>query len=992
MATERSPLLSAHYTPARPLNLDSPDNASIAGEGSGAAGGAAAGKAAQRQCFNEEDEELKRCNVFQSVHRTYQLIQDYVDIPLSEAQLRDPELHFNIVLPLVELLASHNEPSIVYVLLLVRLQFIREGNSVLASSSLNESRASLCEMLAVRLLRHQASTAKGPAQGLLAMARALVGGFHAFQGASEEVLNRIREKEGYAGRIGALSGAGKTNALELAILGKARMFIKSQTTQKVITAIYDGKITYSSSSFIDILPDRWKHKEIALYNVRKAPLLDHYRLRVPRYRNMIDFGTFIVLFLSFILVIVDRHSRHELNPVSAISFQEVWFAVYSLGYSLDKLASIAEHGWSVYSAGLTNGLDAASVPIYIAAFVLRVHSVLTNDAHGSDRAYAILSCAACLLFPRLAFTTISNNLLVLSLRAMIADFVYLMGITVFCFVGFVFALNHLSEGDYSVARISEWLVFIFFGLDGSGIDESPRFDPVLGPILFISFAALSNTLLTSVLVAILSTTYATVAGDAAAEDMFRRAVNCFEGVKSNSLFDYVPPFNLVALVILWPLSHFLSPRWFHKVNVFATRTLSLPILLLIALYERQSAPEALVAEWLVRMRVAITARLPSAWSEKLSLLEGAHWECEAVFEYTPSGDEKDSTDDEFDNGSTFGEDDDEEEVLADSVMNGGESRPISTRASALLDPARIQVAQQKMQAQASSGSYSRSESTLRSPSSGTGHATPIPLSRQASFAHDPETGSTIRAPKPAARPTLPEHPPVSDNQPQRFSLADNTFPVFSDSPPSSPGSNGRRQFEKDPNLSTSTRFAPLPSGRGGSSSGAGGSRDLRRSQTTYERLPANAARGRRSSVDNTADASGIEWPEMISSSAPNKESPLARLYAHPGLQDDLEGPGLAAGATGAAGVGKGGAIRRRMSMGPATGHARFGSEGAAALASSVRSRRGTAAQPPLAGEPSTSEMMEMIRGLVATVSRLEKKLDEERKERKRGGSGEDADE
>ena len=51
------------------------------------------------------------------------------------------------------------------------------------------------------------------------------------------------------------------------------------------------------------------------------------------------------------------------------------------------------------------------------------------------------------------------------------------------------------------------LIFIYFGLDGTGIDKSPKFDPVLGPLLFISFAALSNTLLTAVLVAILSTTF-----------------------------------------------------------------------------------------------------------------------------------------------------------------------------------------------------------------------------------------------------------------------------------------------------------------------------------------------------------------------------------------------------------------------------------------------------------------------------------------------------
>ena len=87
------------------------------------------------------------------------------------------------------------------------------------------------------------------------------------------------------------------------------------------------------------------------------------------------------------------------------------------------------------------------------------------------------------MFPRLAFALISNNVLILSLRAMLADFAWLMGIAVFwyvpciaacdsadsySFLGFVFALNHLCDGLYSVARISEYLIFIWFGLDGKG--------------------------------------------------------------------------------------------------------------------------------------------------------------------------------------------------------------------------------------------------------------------------------------------------------------------------------------------------------------------------------------------------------------------------------------------------------------------------------------------------------------------------------------------
>ncbi|GAA5980633.1 hypothetical protein JCM10908_001716 [Rhodotorula pacifica] len=906
--------------------------------------------------FYEEDEVLKACNVFGNVHRVYGMIEEYVDIPLSDEQMRGPEIQFAIIQPLEAALAEQNDISIVYVLLLCRLQFIRERDSALASSSLNETRAHLCELLAIKLLRHQAAVVKGAGQGLLAMARALVGGFHAFQGASEEVLERIRQREGYGSRVAA-EGMGRTNALELAILGKARTFIKSQATQRVIGAIFDGRITYSSSSFIDILGDKWKSKQIELYDVHKTPLLDHYRLRVPKYRSMIELGNFLVLFASFLLVILDRHSRYEHIPVSRLSAIEIFFFVYSVGYSVDKLASIAEHGWSVYAAGLTNGLDAASVPIYIAAFVLRAHSVITNDARASDRAYAILSTAACLLFPRLAFATISNNLLILSLRAMLAEFLYLFGITVFCFIGFVFALNHLSEGDYSVTRISEWLIFIFFGLDGSGIDESPKFDPVLGPILFIAFAALSNTLLTSVLVAILSTTYASIASDAAAEDMFRKAVACFEGVKGNSLFDYLPPLNLIALFVMWPLSHFLTPRWFHKVNVFATRTLSLPILLLIALYERQSATGSFITEWFTRTKVALTAKLPRQWADKLSLLEGAHWECEAVFEYTPSGDEKSSTDeddfDDTDDESALGPDE-----VDEAVRRATETMRYGNRASAVIDGNRVPGAIQRVASSSSAPGGSPPSGLLqiqkqRLDGSAT-PSSPMPLSRQPSYAAAAET-STIRAAS-RSRPSnlthskliSPTSPVEPEGVPPPVSVSDAAHAALASSPPSSPR----------------THFAPPPRPR---TTGL----ELKRARTMEERLPANARGGaqhrrRRSSMSYAPRSDGSEssfrGADFLGTSAPTRDSPLARLYHVQAGEDDAQQ--------------RVGALRRRMSLGPNTAGARHGrqlSEGAVG----VRRVNGTSPS----SEPSTAQLLDMVQGLIATVNRLEAKIDEDRQRR-----------
>lgn len=96
----------------------------------------------------------------------YEDICTNIDVPLSPAQLTSPEITFAIVIPLESACASicvgvyagpHQlrharadieleEPSIVFCLLCVRLQFLREATSVLASSRLNQTRADLCEV------------------------------------------------------------------------------------------------------------------------------------------------------------------------------------------------------------------------------------------------------------------------------------------------------------------------------------------------------------------------------------------------------------------------------------------------------------------------------------------------------------------------------------------------------------------------------------------------------------------------------------------------------------------------------------------------------------------------------------------------------------------------------------------------------------------------------------------------------------------------------
>jgi hypothetical protein len=89
----------------------------------------------------------------------------------------------------------------------------------------------------------------------------------------------------------------------------------------------------------------------------------------------------------------------------------------------------------------------------------------------------------------------------------------------------------------------------------------------------------------TILVAILTAVFANIDRDTAAESLFRRTVVIFSGIKSDGLFNYQPPINLLAFCFLVPIRFFLSSRKFHSLNVLCTRIFSSPILIIVAIVE-----------------------------------------------------------------------------------------------------------------------------------------------------------------------------------------------------------------------------------------------------------------------------------------------------------------------------------------------------------------------------------------------------------------------
>ena len=114
--------------------------------------------------------------------------------------------------------------SVVFCLLLNRVHFLRDQN--LVTSPLSRTRATLCEILAIRTLRECGNRT-------LELAFITTTSWRVYSGADEQVLKQSMEEldlEDVEEHVG--------NAIEIAIIGRAKGFIKSSACQRVIDSIW----------------------------------------------------------------------------------------------------------------------------------------------------------------------------------------------------------------------------------------------------------------------------------------------------------------------------------------------------------------------------------------------------------------------------------------------------------------------------------------------------------------------------------------------------------------------------------------------------------------------------------------------------------------------------------------------------------------------------------------------------------------------------------
>lgn len=471
----------------------------------------------------------------------------------------------------------------------------------------SKTRALICELLAMRLLK-EFSTRElidalsydfDPLQGLDVPTT----GVHTPGG-----MNWSRQTR-----------AARISTLEIAIRAQAKKFLAHPLVVRQLEAIWAGTIVFHSAadslhrkpdtpqgrgynSPANISPGRGPSRRmppakrdfqqpptaalmrrtVTLYDPHHASLFKLSRLRVPRYRNLfstISFGIMLALFLAVL--------SEKSDDITAL---EVLFWFWSAGYMLDEIVGFSEQGFGLYIMSVWNAFDLGILLMFMAYYILRLYGILMPDVSRHQvaaMAYDVLGSTAVLLFPRL-FSALDHyryfSQLLIAFKMMAMDLVAILVLIVISCSGFFVAFSLAFKRDLGAADAAYAIFQLVMGFTPAAWDLWGEMN-ILGRTLLALFLFICHFLIVTILVTVLTNSFMAVVKNADEEHQFLFAVNTISMVKSDALFSYIPPTNIIGWLLI-PVKYTMPFKKFLRMNRLVIKLTHIPVLFTILVYER----------------------------------------------------------------------------------------------------------------------------------------------------------------------------------------------------------------------------------------------------------------------------------------------------------------------------------------------------------------------------------------------------------------------
>ncbi|KAF2497093.1 hypothetical protein BU16DRAFT_458437 [Lophium mytilinum] len=554
-------------------------------------------------------EMLDRLPIYSTTHSIRIIVIQRCETTLSWDQLRSPQVSQFLVKPIQQQIrSSHFSRATLYALIANCLQFQKEGQLNPGVVGVSKTRAMICELLAMRLIK-EFSTRElidalsydfDPLQGMLPLDQA--------QGA-----NRPRSSP----------RAARISTIEIAIRAQSKKFLAHPLVVQQLEAIWAGTIVFHSAadnlhrtpsrrdspklraygtmreglspgrgpsngpqvkmeSSHHLLSEATLRRSVTLYDPHDASLFKLSRLRVPRYRQLFSTGSFAVMLGLFLAVLVQKSDD--------ITGLEVVFWFWSAGFMLDEIVGFTEQGFGLYIMSVWNAFDLGILFLFVAYYVLRLYGILMPSVqkhYVANMAYDVLGTTAVLLFPRL-FSVLDHyryfSQLLIAFRMMAMDLVAILVLIIIACSGFFVAFTLAFSNDLDAGGAAYALFQMLMGFTPAAWDIWGEYN-ILGKGILTLFLFICHFLIVTILITVLTNSFMAIVQNANEEHQFLFAVNTISMVKSDALFSYIAPTNVLGWLLI-PLRFFMPFRKFIKMNRTVIKMTHLPVLFAIFAYER----------------------------------------------------------------------------------------------------------------------------------------------------------------------------------------------------------------------------------------------------------------------------------------------------------------------------------------------------------------------------------------------------------------------
>ncbi|KAL1640545.1 hypothetical protein SLS58_006895 [Diplodia intermedia] len=570
-------------------------------------------------------EHLDRLPIYNITHSIRLLVLQRCETTLSWDQLRSPQVSQFLVKPIQqEIRATLFSRGTLYALIANCLNFQKQGEANPGNVGVERTRSLICELLAMRLLK-EFSTRE--------LIDALSYDFDPMQG-----FTPVPAKPMTQSRLARIS------TVEIAIRAQAKRFLAHPLVVQQLEAIWSGTIVFHSyadslhrspakrsvlrgpnygtmdndtrsprkADDVEPVPSSLIRRTVTLYDPREASLFKLSRLRVPRYRQLFSTCSFAVMLGLFLAVLAGKSTD--------ITALEVVFWFWSAGYLLEEIVAYTEQGFNLYILSVWNAFDLGILLLFMAYYVLRLYGILMPDVrknHVAGWAYDVLASTAVLLFPRL-FSVLDHyryfSQLLIAFRMMAMDLMAILILIVITCSGFFVAFT-LAFGDgLSSAGSAAYALFqLLMGFSPAAWDMWGHYN-VLGRAVLVLFLFITHFLIVTILITVLTNSFMAVVQNANEEHQFLFAVNAISMVKSDALFSYIAPTNIIAW-LLTPLRYMMPFRSFVKMNRQFIKVTHFPVLFAIFSYERLILSRAAFQpEELVERRGRTRTKVPAAFT------------------------------------------------------------------------------------------------------------------------------------------------------------------------------------------------------------------------------------------------------------------------------------------------------------------------------------------------------------------------------------------